>query len=342
MAPTFLFEIPVQLQSAVASGLYKQIGALITDPASGRIVAHLQQTGAARDLALSMIQNGPSVLSALSSPLSLLGTAVTYTQNRAILQGLETVRLMQMGGLALTGLDIGISLAGFAIVQARLKEVSRGLAEVKDQLTHMAGRIEDLFDDKVRGELSELGAACHQVDDAWTLNDPVPAWGAAVEGLYRLEETFFDRAEQTMARGGIQALEAAERFMEAALLASATLVSVRVACRELDAARKAADRSSARLQRLTSGVGLRQILATAVSREGLLSLAGRVDALERLQPQAAGQVKRVRFREEAAASSGLALGRLTAAGVDGRAYLQRMREEKDAAFAVVLPELTSV
>jgi len=140
----------------------------------------------------------------------------------------------------------------------------------------------------------------------------------------------------------VQALDAADRFMEAALLASAALVSVRMACRELDAARKAADRSAERLQRLTCGVGLRQVLATAVAREGALSLAGRVDALERLQPAAADRVKRMRLREAAVASSGLAVERLAAAGVDGRAYLQRMREEKDAAFAVVLPELTSV
>lgn len=341
MAPTFLFEIPAQLQSAVQSGLLRQVGALITDPSTGRIVAHLQQTGAARDLGLMLIQNAPSVLSALSSPVSLLGTVVTFTQNRAILQGLETMRLLQMGGVALTGLDIGISLAGFAIMQARLKEVSRGLAEVKDQLNRMAGRIEDLFDDKVRGELSELEAACHQVDDAWMLGDPVPAWGATVDGLYRLEATFFDRAERTLAQDGVQALSAADRFMDAALLASATLVSVRMACRELDAARKVADRSAARLQHLTGGVGLRQVLASAVNREGTLSLAGRVDALERLQPDAADRVLRLRLREEAASSSGLALGRLAAAGVDGRAYLQRMRDEKDAAFAVVLPELTS-
>jgi len=107
---------------------------------------------------------------------------VTFTQNRAILRGLETMRLMQMGGLALTGLDIGISLAGFAVMQARLKEVSRGLDEVKDQLNRMAGRIEDLFDDTVRGELSQLEAACHQVDDAWTLGDPLPAWGGDGRG----------------------------------------------------------------------------------------------------------------------------------------------------------------
>ena len=53
MAPTFLFEIPALLLEGVQSGALRQVGALITDPATGRIVAHLQQTGAARDLAVS-------------------------------------------------------------------------------------------------------------------------------------------------------------------------------------------------------------------------------------------------------------------------------------------------
>ena len=60
MAPTFLFEIPALLLEGVQSGALRQVGALITDPATGRIVAHLQQTGAARDLAVSGRSGGAS------------------------------------------------------------------------------------------------------------------------------------------------------------------------------------------------------------------------------------------------------------------------------------------
>ena len=330
--------LPAQFQAAIQSGFYRQVGALITNPSTGKIVPHLQQTGAARDLTLSLIQNGSGILSSLASPLSLVGTVATFAQNRAILQGIETIRLLQMGGLAMTGLDIGIGLASFAITQARLKEVSRGLAEVKDQLSHLAARIEDLCDETIRADLLALEGVCRQADDAWSLADPVPAWSATVEPLYRLEVTFFDRAQRLLAKDGAKSLAAVERFLEAALLASATLVSVRTACRDLDAGRKAADRSAAALHSVTNGIGLKQALMSAIAVEGKLTVAGRVDAMERHQPQAAAQVKRLRLREEQASSGGLALQRLIGAGVDGRAYLERMRSEKDAAFALVLPE----
>jgi len=96
------------------------------------------------------------------------------------------------------------------------------------------------------------------------------------------------------------------RFLDAALLASATLVSVRTVTREVEAARKAAERGAARLQRLTGGIGLRQMLVFDISRKGVLSRAGQVDALTRLQPNALAQVTRLRQREEVSASSGLA------------------------------------
>lgn len=338
MGPSYLFEIPVQFQAAVQSGVYRQVGALITNVSTGKIVAHLQQTGAARDLALSLVQNGAGILSSVSQPLNTIGTAAVYMQGRAMVQGIETLRLLQMGGLALTGLDIGISLAGFAITQARLKELSRGLGEVKDRMSQMAVRIEDLFDEAIRTDLLALEGVCQQVDDGWSLADADPAWSAAVEPLYRLEVIFFDRARRSLADQGPQSLEAAERFLDAALLASATLVSVRTACREVEAASRAADRTAAALQRLTTGIGLRRTLATAVSREGVLSVAGRVDAMERARPEATNQVTRIRLREEQAACSGLALRRLANAGIDGRAFLERMRGEKAAAFALVLPE----
>ena len=60
MAPIYLFEIPAALQAAVQNGISKQVGALITNPSTGRIVAHLQQTGAARDLAMTLVQNAPA------------------------------------------------------------------------------------------------------------------------------------------------------------------------------------------------------------------------------------------------------------------------------------------
>ncbi|MBC7478772.1 MAG: hypothetical protein H7317_11860 [Pseudorhodobacter sp.] len=330
--------------AAVSLGVYnltgfKERGALITNPSTCRIVAHLQQTGAARDLAMTLVNNAPAVLQMLGSPVNLISAAATFMQNRAILRGIETLRVMQMGGLALTGLDIGISLAGFAITQARLKEISRGLADARDQLTRMAARIEDLFDDTVRGELVELETVCQQVDDAWVMADPGPVWRAADGVLSRLEGRFFDRAAQIIDNQGLPAWQAVERFLDAALLASATLVSVRTAMREVEAARKAAERGAARLQRLTGEIGLRQMLGFDMSREGVLSRAGQVDALTRLQPSAVAQVTRLRQREEVTASSGLALQRLLAAGVDGRAYLQRMRDEKDVDYAVILPDL---
>lgn len=330
--------------AAVSFGVYnltgfKERGALITNPSTGRIVAHLQQTGAARDLAMTLVNNAPAVLQTLGSPVNLISAAATFMQNRAILRGIETLRVMQMGGLALTGLDIGISLAGFAITQARLKEISRGLADTRDQLTRMVARIEDLFDDTVRGELVELETVCQQVDDAWVMADPGPVWRAADGVLSRLEGRFFDRAAQIIDNQGLPAWQAVERFLDAALLASATLVSVRTAMREVEAARKAAERGAARLQRLTGEIGLRQMLGFDIPREGVLSRAGQVDALTRLQPNAVAQVTRLRQREEVTASSGLALQRLLAAGVDGRAYLQRMRDEKDVDYAVFLPDL---
>ncbi len=344
MLPPLLFEIPSDLQAKVASGVYRQVGALILNPATGRIVKHLQQTGLAQEFTGHLICGLPNLLSPISMVTQLASAAVTYSQNRAILQGIEMLKILGSGGLILSGLDLGVSLAGFAVTSAKLDRLNRSMSAMDSKLDQIGRRVEDLHDAAVHNDFLALEAVCKQVDDGWMLADPMASWSSAADALYGLQGRFMDRARRGLAFNGpgkAAILERVEGFVDAVLLASSTLISVRTAMGDLTAARVAADRISRDLNQMTAAIGLREVLAAQIEPEGQLTPAGRIDALERLREPAQHQAQRFRLREVQAGSAGPILQDMMAAGVDGRAWLAALRSERRSPFVLVSYDTTN-
>ena len=164
-----LFKISPQFASEVASGAIQRFGPILKDTATGKIVGHLQQTSAFQSLissgfegAMNTVSQGFSsqgfspldVLDAvqnqqmLSKLADIQGTLTDIQGTMGILQNL------QIGTLALSGANLGVSVVGFAVVlqrlnaiQSNLEEIDRKIEEVtkfrrSDDLTSLIARIE--------------------------------------------------------------------------------------------------------------------------------------------------------------------------------------------------------
>jgi len=130
------FITPDHFGALVESGHVIRYGAILKDAASGRIVAHMQQTGVLEGLlskTSSVLPINPfsplSAMSSLGANFQLYRLDAKIEQSLQLMQGFAG---LQLANLALAGLGLGVSVAGFALIKARLNEVSLKIDTLSD------------------------------------------------------------------------------------------------------------------------------------------------------------------------------------------------------------------
>lgn len=163
-----LYEIPLALQQAISSGQAGLVGAIIKDNATGQILGHVQQTGVLQSV-LS------SVASGAGNSFSPLGM-VAVVQNEALRQGVAALQHgmvlmqgLQYATLAVSGLGLGIAIAGHGVTLARLNAISGQLALLDKAVAQVT---QDRRDDDLHGLLADLRADVGNVDLLATMNAP--------------------------------------------------------------------------------------------------------------------------------------------------------------------------
>jgi len=165
-----LYEVPLRLSEAVASGRAKIVGAMIKDSATNLVLGHMQQTSAFQQVLNSFIGFGSG-----GSPFSPLGV-VSVIQNEQIKRGISDLQNsmmlmqnLQYGTLALSGLGIGISVAGFAATIAKLNAIEKRLDSLSKEITQVT---KERRGDELKGVFAELGADLQNVETLVSRRDP--------------------------------------------------------------------------------------------------------------------------------------------------------------------------
>ncbi len=127
------YKIPEAVQAAYEAGSVELFGAVLKNTSTGQIVAHVQPTSVL-DTFLNTATNG--VVSTVSQGFSPLG-AIGVVQNQVIGQQLramgvqlDLLQSLQIGSLAVSGLGLGVSIAGFAMVAKRLNGIECQLVDL--------------------------------------------------------------------------------------------------------------------------------------------------------------------------------------------------------------------
>lgn len=322
----FIMTVPAHLLAAHASNEVAVFGSIIKSLSTGQIVGHLQQSASLTNT-MSLIGTGP--IGAAATLVDVGAQAVTIVQNEQIKQALGALQHLQIANLALTGLGIGVSVAGFAIMSAKIDKVNRRLDGIAEQLERLAMSLDDLKLEYIRSDLDRLRTACEQADEAWTLIDPLPQWRAAAETLHHLQNAFGRRAARLMATPDT-APDLRDCCVDAFGLAGSTRVAVRLAMNEMPVAIATSRTYAAELQRLTGDLGAANFLA-----EGLAATKPESAPLERLaafelhRPAAERRATFVREREVLAATQALTIAQLHASGISGRSWLEQARTTQE-------------
>lgn len=162
-----LYDIPAALKAAVSLGQAELVGAVIKDVASGRILGHVQQTRGLYEAAL----NAGGLLVQGGSPLGLV-TAVQNEQIKASLaelgRSVGILQHMQLANLALSGFGIGVSVAGFALLNRRLTSLEGQIRSLHEEVRQIGKLIEA---SEIRRLAGEIRSALKDLDHAATRTD---------------------------------------------------------------------------------------------------------------------------------------------------------------------------
>ncbi|HQC96418.1 MAG TPA: hypothetical protein PK306_11985 [Aquabacterium sp.] len=150
--------LPFEVPGRFDGPLYERVGAILRDKATGRIVGHVQEVGLGR------------VVEKLigASPLDLVTDGIQILQMAKIQRTLETVQTLSTISAAASVATLGISVAGFALVLARLGRMDQKLDKVmaaSGELRRLSARVNVKIDaiqlSRLRAELEAVSMARH-------------------------------------------------------------------------------------------------------------------------------------------------------------------------------------
>lgn len=162
------YSIPPDLQALIASGQAKLYGAIIKDLASGKILGHVQQT---QGLVNKFFSVGSVLAGSGFSPLGVIG-AVQNEQIKSSLkklgQDMAFLQNLQVANMALTGVGIGVSVAGFAIMNMRLNAIENHLGTLQEEVREIGRMMQKA---ELRRLFSKIRAALKDLDSVTTRSD---------------------------------------------------------------------------------------------------------------------------------------------------------------------------
>jgi hypothetical protein len=166
----YLYDIPAHIVGQVASQQASVFGAIIKDNVTGQIIAHMQPSSGLTQV-LSRVTG---IATSGFSPLDV----VALVQNEQIKQGIAKLQNgmilmqnLQYGTLALSGLGLGISVAGFAATLARLKAIESRLDLLAGAMTQVT---RDRRYDDIKITLAEISGDLQGIETLTGRRDPRP------------------------------------------------------------------------------------------------------------------------------------------------------------------------
>lgn len=323
LANTLLREIPGHLLAGVASGEYRVSGSIIQSVTSGTIVGHLQETSALS----SLLSSGPLALPQLALE------AVSVVQNEQIKAAIAVVQSLQVANLALSGISIGVSIAGTALLARRIARVEQKVDAILPGLAAIARGIEGLRAERIAEDFTRLRTLADQVEEAWLPSATHTEWMAIARDSHFLADSFERRARDL---GDAGDRLCGEPFVDAYALASGLRITARLAAGQDDMARQAATARTHSLLALGEPVRLGRLVLSAEPDDDLAATPQWQERMDRRTEDFRSVVKLARERELAAAASAETLEELARQEISGRDWLEASRSE-DSSPLLFLP-----
>lgn len=131
------FDIPTQFKAAVAAGDLIPNGALLKDAVTGRIVAHLQETGALQKALQSGLSFDPTGATGL---IGIAQNAAITSKLNAMQAMMGTMQVLQVATLASSVIGIGVTAASTAMILNRLNQVDKAIVGLEASVADLPSK----------------------------------------------------------------------------------------------------------------------------------------------------------------------------------------------------------
>lgn len=361
----FLREVPEALRAGLAGGELELFGSVIKNVVTGKIVGHLQETGALTEVVAPALMN----LSPVALPVQVAqvvaqaaglaqgevvrqgvsrleeGLAEVMAQGEAIEAGVtrieeavSTLHTLATANLALSAAGVGIMVVGFAALAARIERLRKSVEVLGERMDVMGAKVDELHRDMVGRDFASVEALARSFSEAWLLSDGAAEarWRDVARDALSFQSRFEMRSLNLLTQAPKEHL-LAEPLIEAADLSNAMRVACFTALNEDRAAEAAAADGARSLERFTGGVGLADLARFELRKVGpRVGTPGWARAQAEAKAVAAEQALRMRRREAAAATRAAPLRELRRIGKTPREWLEQARAEMSAPI-VFLP-----
>ena len=318
LAATVLRQIPKEFLAGIATGDYRVLGSVIQSVGSGRIVGHLQETSA--------------LISLLGSPAlaaAKIGLQVAdVVQNEQIKAAINVVQSLQVASLALSGISIGVSIAGTALLIRRIAKIETKIDAIMPELAAITRGMEVLRAERIAEDFGRLRILAEQVEEAWLPSGTNGEWIDIARESHFLAGSFENRVGQIDAKSG-------EAFVDAYALASGLRVTARLAAGQDEMARNAAVDRATKLFAFGESVGLGQLALARMSRDTDAASSAWQERLDTQAQSLRDGVAVAQQRVMAAAANAETLEELARQGIAGRDWIDAAREERQSPVIVL-------
>lgn len=346
----------------ISVGKLKAFGSTLLDPTTQRTVGYLQArdtAGAAADTAkvlaslvgLANPATAPAAVAyaggktlfaifdtqrtahRIEDAVSRLAGDVKRVEEKldAAGQDIRDVKSISSANLGLQFLDIGISVAGFASLEAKV-------ADISSRITTFDEAFRDFQEGQLKLAFTELRSLSRAMDEGWRLTGTAATnrWHEVATRALSLQDQFETRSRDSLGGEGRKYLQT-DAMIDAVAFANGLRVASLAACNETVAAQEAAADGARSLDNLTGRIGLTDIILPYLADTGIQR--GTQDwniALSALSQELIPMVGKIRQREANTMTRAAPFGSLEVRGIRPRDWLEQVREERDTAL-VYLP-----
>lgn len=302
-------------REGLQDGTLRIVGSVVRFAAGehkGEIHSHLQPT-AALELAqqtnfqLDGLKQGQQVIQSVLGDLS---------------GGVNALKMMSGLNLALSVADIGISVAGFALMNAKLNAVQTAIGDI-------ARGVEAIRLDAIERDFIKLRALVERYENSWYLSDEQRAVPLLLEIAANANETQLlmeSHAQQLLAEG-LNRLPEADRMLDGMALTLGLRVTAAMAANEGGLARQIADDGARRIEAITGPIGRMDLVRLSLPSGIDPSSQEWTSALTKARGEAEPTIAKLRTREANAMTRSAPIPALKEHGVQSRDWLAAARAE---------------
>ena len=185
------FSLPLQFASGLADGSIIRIGTLLKDTGTGRILAHVQESGLAQKLFMGSAGIPPftpvgAALKGIEVASSLAANAQLYQLKGMV----ENLQLLQYANIGISAAGLGVSVIGFVLINKKLKSLELDISQISPKMDR---HFQDLYERHLRQHFSMLYTLFERAEQAAFLPNAAREW-LYIEGQLA-EESGFLRGE---------------------------------------------------------------------------------------------------------------------------------------------------